>query len=180
MQTATAELTTPSEREIVLTRVFDAPRSLVFDAATKPELLKRWLTAPGRSMTVCEVNLKVGGAYRFVWSDSGKTGSGKKDVGMRGVYREILPPERVVRTEAWEDWDAGETLVTTVLLEECGRTRLTITVLFPSQEVRDAVLNSGIRQGAAENFDKLAEVLASQTGSGTRSQVNTKQREQPE
>ncbi len=153
--TETLQITTPTEREVVLTRDFDAPRTLVFDAFTKPELLKRWLGAPGRSLEVCEIDLQVGGAYHFVWR-----GSGKKDVGMRGVYREVAPPGRIVRTEAWEDWDAGETLVTAALVEHGGRTTLTTTVLFPSRGVRDAVLKSGLERGASENFDKLAELLA--------------------
>jgi len=80
---------------------------------------------------------------------------------MRGVYREIARPEPLVRTESWEDWDAGESLVTTLLEERDGKTTLTETVFFPSQEVRDAVLESGLKRGAAENFDKLAECLAS-------------------
>lgn len=150
-------LTTPTDREVVMTRVFDAPRILVFDAVTKPHLLKRWLIAPGRVMEVCEIDLKVGGAYRFVWR-----GPGRKDVGMYGIYREIAAPERFVRTEAWEDWKAGETLVTTTLAERDGKTTLATTVLFPSREVRDAVLNSGLRKGADEGFDKLAELLAEQ------------------
>jgi uncharacterized protein YndB with AHSA1/START domain len=131
---------------------------MVFDATTKPELLKRWLVAPGRLLEVCEIDLKVGGGYHFVWR-----GPGKKDVGMHGVYREIAPPERFVRTEAWEDWDAGETLVTTVLTEAAqgGKTTLTATVLFPSQEVRDAVLKSGMERGAVEAYNKLAAMLAS-------------------
>src|SRR5258705_3366054 len=102
----TLKLTTPTEREVVLTRVFNASRELVFEACTVPALLMRWMEAPGRTMEVCEIDLKVGGAYRFVWR-----GPGKPDVGMHGVYREVAPPERFVRTEAWEDWDAGELLV---------------------------------------------------------------------
>ncbi len=158
MTTATESLqvTTPTDCEIVMTRVFSAPRTLVFDAFTKPELLKRWQEAPGRLMEVCEIDLKVGGAYRFVWR-----GPGKKDVGMRGVYREVAPPERYVRTESWEDWDAGETLVTAILTEQRGQTTFTTTVLFPSQEVRDEVLKSGLKQGAGASFDKLANLLAS-------------------
>jgi uncharacterized protein YndB with AHSA1/START domain len=151
----TLRITTPTEREVVVTRVFDAPRSLVFDAWTRPELLKRWLEAPGRSMAICEIDLKVGGAYRFLWK-----GPNKKDVGMYGVYREIVRPERLVRTESWEDWDAGESLVTVVLEERGGKTTFTETVLFPSREVRDSVLESGLQQGAAENFDRLAAHLA--------------------
>ena len=152
----TLEVTTPTEREVVLTRAFDAPRRLVFDAMTRPELLKRWLGAPGRTLEVCETDLTAGGAYRYVWR-----GPGKRDVGMHGVHREVVSPERIVRTEAWEDWDAGETVVTAVLVEQRGRTTLTSTVLFPSQEVRDTVLKSGLKSGADENYDKLAELLAS-------------------
>lgn len=154
--TETLQLTTPTDREVVMTRVFDAPRALVFDAFTKPDLLKRWMEAPGRTMEVCDLDLKVGGAFRFVWR-----GPGKKDVGMYGEYREVAPPDRLVRTEAWEDWDAGVSLVTTVLTEQSGKTTLTVTVLFPSKEVRDAVLKSGMANGAGESFDKLAEYLAS-------------------
>jgi uncharacterized protein YndB with AHSA1/START domain len=157
----TLDITTPTPREVVLTRVFDAPRSLVFDACTTCELLKRWLAAPGRTLDVCEIDLKAGGAYHFVWR-----GPGKKDVGMLGVYRELVRPERFVRTEAWEDWDAGESLDTTVLTEQNGKTTLTITMLFPSQEVRDAVLASGLKHGAGENYDRLAELLASTLARG--------------
>lgn len=107
-----------------MTRAFDAPRSLVFDALIRPELLERWLAAPGRSLAVCEIDFRVGGAYHFVWRGPGKT-----DVGTRGVYREIVPPERIVNNEAWEDWDAGEMLVTTQLAEVGGKTLLTSTVL---------------------------------------------------
>lgn len=152
----TVTITTPTDREVVITRVFDAPRALVFDALTKPELLERWLTAPGRSLAICEIDLRVGGAYRQVWR-----GSGKKDVGTRGVYLEIVVPERIVSTEAWEDWDAGETLVTTVLVERAGKTTLTSTSRFPSREVRDMVLKSGMEPNANEVYGKLAEVLAS-------------------
>jgi uncharacterized protein YndB with AHSA1/START domain len=154
--TETLHIATPTDREVVLTRVFDAPRNLVFDASTKPELLKRWLIAPGRTLEICDLDLRVGGAFRFVWR-----GPGKADVGMYGTYHEVTPPERFVRTEAWEDWDAGETLVTTELIEQNGQTTLTSRVLFPSQEVRDAVLKAGLKHGAAEGFDKLAEYLAS-------------------
>jgi uncharacterized protein YndB with AHSA1/START domain len=152
--TDSLKITIPTDREVVLTRVFNAPRRLVFDALTRPELLKRWLTAPGRSLEVCEIDLRVGGAYRYVFR-----GPGKKDVGLRGVYREIVPSERLATTETWEDWDAGETLATTVLTEQDGKTTFTETMLFPSQEVRDTVLKSGLQRGASENYDRLAEVL---------------------
>jgi uncharacterized protein YndB with AHSA1/START domain len=152
--TGTLKVTTPTDREIVMTRVFDAPRRLVFDAFTKPELLKRWFGPRGWSLVVCEVDLKVGGTFRFVLR-----GPDGREMGMRGVYREIVPPERSVHTESFDDYP-GESQVTTVLAEQGGKTTLTATVLYPSREVRDAVLQSGMEHGAAESYDKLAELLA--------------------
>ena len=149
------KVTTPSDREIVLTRVFDAPRRLVWDAFTKPELLQRWFGPRGWSLVVCEVELKVGGGFRFVLR-----GPDGRDMGMRGVYREIVPPERSIHTETFDDFP-GESEVTTVLVEQDGKTTFTATVLYPSQEVRDAVIKSGMEHGAAESYDKLAELLAS-------------------
>ena len=120
--TEDVKISTPTDREVVVTRTFDAPRTLVFDAYTQPELLKRWYGAPGRSLVVCEVDLRVGGAYRFLWR-----GEGKSDVGMRGVHREVVRPERLVRTERWEDWDAGEIIETVTFTEHAGQTVLTST-----------------------------------------------------
>jgi uncharacterized protein YndB with AHSA1/START domain len=157
--TGALKVTVPSDREIVLTRAFDAPRSAVFDALTKPELLKRWLLGPpGWSMPVCETEPKVGGAYRFVWrSDSDAT-----EMGVRGVYREVAPPGHLVHTERFdEDWTGGETLVTTVLTEQGGRTTLTVTILYSSREARDAARGTGMEQGVAASYDRLAELLAS-------------------
>jgi uncharacterized protein YndB with AHSA1/START domain len=156
--TGTLQITTPSEREIVMSRVFDAPRSLVFDAWTKPELLKRWLGVRGGwSMVICEVDLRVGGAYRFVWR-----GPDGAEMGMGGVYREIVAPERLVATESFDDhWYPGEAVDTTVLVEEGGKTTATTTVLYESEEIRDAVLESGMARGVAESYDMLAEYLAS-------------------
>ena len=153
--TGTLKVTTPTDREIVLTRVFDAPRRLVFDAFTKPELLQRWFGPHGWSMPVCEVDLRVGGGFRFVLR-----GPDGKDLGMRGIYREIEPPERSVHTESFDDYP-GESQVTGVWVEQGGKTTLTVTVLYPSREVRDAVIQSGMGHGAAESYDKLAELLAS-------------------
>jgi len=151
--TGTLKVTVPSDREITLTRVFDAPRQLVFDAFSKPELLKRWFGPRGWSLITCEVDLRVGGGFRFVLS-----GPGGKEMGMRGVYREITPPERSVHMESYDDFP-GESQVTTVLTEESGKTTMTATVLYPSREVRDAVIKSGMEHGAAESYDKLAELL---------------------
>jgi uncharacterized protein YndB with AHSA1/START domain len=153
--TGTLKVTTPSEREIVLTRVLDAPRSVVFDCLTKPDLLKRWFGPRGWSLDVCEVDLKVGGKWRFVLR-----GPDGAKMGMSGVYREITRPEGEVHTESFDDYP-GESLVTCVLVEENGKTTLTGTVLYESQEIRDIVIRSGMEHGAAETYDKLAEYLAS-------------------
>ena len=153
--TGTLKVTTPTDREIVLTRVFDAPRHLVFDAFSKPELLKRWFGPRGWSLVVCEVDLRVGGGFRFVLR-----GPGGKEMGMRGVYRELAPPDRSVHMESFDDFPGEPAQVTTVLVEEDGKTTLTATVLSPSREVRDAMIQSGMEHGAAESYDKLAELLA--------------------
>jgi uncharacterized protein YndB with AHSA1/START domain len=153
--TGTLQVTTPSDREIVLTRVFDAPRHLVFEAFTKPELLKRWFGPRGFSLVVCEVDFRVGGGFRFVLR-----GPDGKEMGMRGVYCEIVPPERSVHMESFDDYP-GESQVTAVFVEQGGKTTLTATVLYPSREVRDIVLKSGMEHGAAETYDRLAEMLSS-------------------
>jgi len=109
-------------------------------------------------MIVCKVDLRVGGAYRYVWRHTNGD-----EIGMHGVYREIVPPERCVNTESFEGCDAratAESLVTTVLVEQGGKTMFTARVLYPSQEVRDAVIKSGMERGAAANYDRLAELLA--------------------
>jgi uncharacterized protein YndB with AHSA1/START domain len=146
----------PTDQELVMTRAFQAPRELVFDALTRPELLQRWYGAEGWTLVVCEIDLRVGGAWRFVSRQPGG-----KEVGQRGVYREVVRPERLVNTESWEDWNPGELLVTTVLQEREGWTTLTSTVRFPSKEVRDMLLESGMTNGLGEHYDKLAGYLAS-------------------
>ena len=154
----TLQVTTPSEREIAMTRVFDAPRHLVFEAYTKPELVKRWLgVRNGWSLDVCEIDLRVGGRYRYVWR-----GTNGKEMGMGGVYLEIERPERIVATEAFdESWSPGEAVGTVFFSEQGGRTTLTLSVLYESREARDAVLRTPATEGIGESFDKLAEVLAS-------------------
>ena len=153
--TGTLQVATPSDREIVLTRVFDAPRRMVFDALTRADLLTRWFGPRGWSLVVCDVDLRVGGTWRFVLR-----GPDGREMGMRGVYRELAPPDRSVHTESFDDYP-GESLNTLVLVEDRGKTTLTITVLYQSQEIRDAVIKSGMEHGAAECYDKLAEMLAS-------------------
>jgi uncharacterized protein YndB with AHSA1/START domain len=153
--TGTLQVTTPSDREIVMTRVFDAPRSMVYDAFTRPELLKRWFGPRGWSLEVCEIDLRVGGKWRFVLR-----GPDGAEMGMSGVYRELVPPERSVHVERFDDYP-GESLVTAVLVEKGGKTTMTATILYESQEIRDAVIRSGMEHGAAESYDKLAEMLGS-------------------
>ncbi len=153
--TATFRLTTPSDREIVLTREFDAPRHLVFRALTTPALLERWLGPRDWILASCEIDLRVGGAWRQV--HRGPDGS---EMGMRGVYREVSPPNRLVTTEAFDGWEDGEATVTTTLAERAGRTTMTTTVLYPSREVRDGMLSTDMARGAGEGYDRLEELLA--------------------
>jgi uncharacterized protein YndB with AHSA1/START domain len=156
-------VTTPSDREIAMTRVFDAPRHLVFAAYTTPELLKRWLGVHGGwTLAVCDIDLRVGGAYRYVWR--GQDGA---EMGMGGVYREIVVPERIVTTEKFDrSWYPGEAVGTLVLVERDGRTTLTLTVRYESRAARDAVLESPMEQGVAAGFDTLAQLLAQSVGEG--------------
>ena len=153
------KVTTPSDREIAMSRVFDAPRDLVFDAYTKPELLKRWLGVQrGWSLAVCEIDLRVGGAYRYVWR-----GPDRPDMGMRGVFREVVRPARIVATEKFdESWYPGEAVSTMTLVEQGSRTTLTLTVRYESQAARDAVLKTPMAEGVGAGFDKLAEMLETQ------------------
>jgi uncharacterized protein YndB with AHSA1/START domain len=151
---AATTLTTPSDREIVITRVVAAPRRLVFEAYTKPEHLPHWMLAEGWIMPVCEIDLRPGGAWHFVWRRA--DGS---EMEMRGVYREVVPPERLVSTESWGgDWP--ETLNTLVLSEEDGKTTITQRVLYPSKEARDAALKTGMQEGMTESFNRLDEYIA--------------------
>jgi uncharacterized protein YndB with AHSA1/START domain len=147
------------EREIVMTRVFAATRDLLFDALTKPELLKRWLLGPpGWSMPICEVDLKVGGSYRYVWRNEDG-----REMGVGGKYREIVRPERIAHSEKFDQaWYPGEAIVTTTLIEKAGSTTLTTTMLMESREARDEVLESGMESGVAASYDRLEEILSSQ------------------
>jgi uncharacterized protein YndB with AHSA1/START domain len=156
---ATLQITAAGEREIVVTRVFDAPRSLVWEAHTRPELLKKWLLGPdGWALVVCDVDLRVGGAYRWVWRKE-KTG---KDMGLGGVYREVVAPERLVSTERFDDpWYPGEGLNTLVLTEKGGKTTLVQTTLYESREARDGVLQSRMEEGMVASYDRLERLLES-------------------
>ncbi len=152
------KVTPRGDREIVMTRAFDAPRTMVFDAYTKPELVRRWLLGPGGwSMPVCEIDLRVGGAYRYVWRND----SNGAEMALGGMYREIVVPERVVATEKFDQaWYQGEALGTLVLTEQGGKTTVTQKMLYQSQETRDTVLKSGMEKGVKASYDRLAELLA--------------------
>ncbi|HWQ12603.1 MAG TPA: SRPBCC family protein [Roseiflexaceae bacterium] len=152
---AATTVTLPSDREIRITRAINAPRRLVFEAYTCPAHLPHWMLGPeGWTMPVCEVDLRPGGAWRFVWCRA--DGS---ELEMQGVYREIAPPERLVSTESWGgDWP--DMLNTLLLSEEGGRTTITHQLLFPSQEARDAALRTGMQEGMSESFDRLEAYLA--------------------
>ena len=156
--TAMLNVQAQGDREIVMTRLFNAPPSLVFDAWTKPELLMRWFGGPeGWSLSVCEVDLRVGGRYRFVTRHVEG-----EEMGWGGVYREIVFPERLVSTEVFdESWYAGEALVTMVFSPQDGKTALTMTVLYESRDARDTALASGMEEGFAENLRRLDAFLAS-------------------
>ena len=145
------------EREILMTRAFDAPRQLVFDAYTKPELLKRWLYGlEGWTLAVCEIDLRVGGRYRYVWQGPGM------EMGMGGEYREIVVPERIVATEKFDQaWYPGEAVGTIVLTERAGTTTLTQTMQYESRSARDGVLKSPMESGVAMSYDRLENLLAS-------------------
>jgi uncharacterized protein YndB with AHSA1/START domain len=151
--------TTPSDREILGTRVVDAPRELVWEAWTNPEHVPHWLLGPeGWTMPVCEIDLRPGGAWHFVWRRSDGT-----EMEMRGEYREVEPPERLVHTESWGgDWP--ETLNTLILSEEDGKTTMAQTILYPSKEARDEALATGMTKGASISFERLDEYLRTMAG----------------
>lgn len=150
-------VTLPSDREIALARSFDAPRHLVFKALTTPDLLKQWLTgAPGWTMEVCEIDLQVGGVYRFVWRSPEGV-----EMGMGGVYLEVVAPERYSGTEVFDQaWYDGEAIATTVLTDQGNTTDLSITVRYDSKEIRDAVLQSPMADGMSASYEQLAKLLS--------------------
>jgi uncharacterized protein YndB with AHSA1/START domain len=154
--TQTLQLTTRGDREIVMIRIFDAPRTLVWDAFTRPELLKRWLYGPADwSLPICERGQNIGDPYRYVWH-----GPKGQEMAAGGVIREIVPPERLVVTERFDEaWYPGEAIITIVLSEMNGRTTLTQTLYYESREARDIVLKSGMEVGLGMSFDRLADML---------------------
>ena len=149
------KITRPSAQEIRMTRLFDAPRELVFEAMTKPEHIRKWwgILDDGYSVPVCEMDLRPGGKWRFV-------GAGPKGQSpdFYGEVREVTPPERIVYTEIFAPFPDVESVVTSVLTEEGGKTRLTVSCEYPSQQVRDMVVSTGMERGAAISYDRLEEV----------------------
>lgn len=159
----TLTITAHGDRELVMTRDLDAPRRLVWQALTRPELLKRWLGVHnGWTLAVCEIDLRVGGAYRYVWR-----GPDGMEMGMGGIYREIVEPERIVSTEQFDQsWYPGGAVGTMVLSEHAGRTTMTTTMLYDSREAREAVLQSPMESGMAAGYNALEAVLAAMAAEG--------------
>lgn len=151
------KLTTPNEREIQVQRDFHAPRTLVFDAFTKPELVSRWLLGPpGWTMPLCEIDLKVGGTYRYLWRHE----PDGQEMGLGGEFREVIAPARLVATERFDQsWYPGDALDTTEFVEEGPITRVTITILYESMEARDTARRSGMEHGMAAGYERLERLL---------------------
>jgi uncharacterized protein YndB with AHSA1/START domain len=153
-------VTTPSEQEIRMTRIFDAPRDLVFEAMTRPEHVRRWwgCLGDGYSVPVCEIDLRVGGAWRFVNRHP------KGEAAFHGEYTEIAPPSRLVFTEIFEEFPDTVSVVSTDFADESGKTRMTVSVRYPSREVRDIVLSTGMANGAAISYDRLEDLVVALRG----------------
>lgn len=150
------DVTTPNDREVRVTRVFDAPRTLIFSCHTEPDLVRRWMLGPpGWSMPVCEIDLRVGGQYRYMWRND----ADGSEFGMDGEYREIAAPERLVNIERFE---GNEALCTLTLTEHAGRTTLTQTMQFATREARDQALQSGMTDGMATSYDRLETLMNEQ------------------
>ena len=155
----TAVVTLPSDTEILIRREFDAPKHLVYKAFTTPELIKRWWSAKRGEVTLVEVDLRVGGKWRFVMVTEGGF-----EVGFHGEYREIIPNEMIVNTEVYEGVPGGDenaAVNTTRFVEEAGRTTLTVLVTMPTKEGRDMILESGMEAGMQDAYDLLEEVAIS-------------------
>ena len=155
-----AKVALPADEQILITREFDAPRELVYKAWTTPELVKRWWHANRGELTVAEIDLRVGGSWRYVM-----TACGGFEVGFHGEFREIVPNERLVSTEVWEGDESGyptePALNTTSFTEVEGRTTLTLLVEAPSKEIRDAIIASGMEDGLQDALDLLEQVAIS-------------------
>jgi uncharacterized protein YndB with AHSA1/START domain len=144
------------DREVVITRGFAAPSKSVFTALTKPELLREWLLGPpGWTMPVCDVDLRKGGTYRYVWRNEEGV-----EMGMGGVYKEVRRPDYMIHTEQFDQpWYPGQAVITTILIEKDGITNLTGTVLYETKEARDTVLKSPMEKGVASSYKRLDDLL---------------------
>jgi uncharacterized protein YndB with AHSA1/START domain len=148
---------TPTDTELVTTRWFNAPRALVFDMWTKPEHVRKWLLGPeGWTMPVCEIDLRPGGPWRFVWRQGDDAAT---EFGMYGEYVEVDPPHRVSNTEHWGP-ELPPSMNVLVLEEKGGRTLMTLTTTYASKEARDAALGTGMTDGMTASFDRLEDYLA--------------------
>ncbi|GLC25746.1 SRPBCC family protein [Roseisolibacter agri] len=156
----TLDVTLPSDREIRVTRTFDAPRAVVFACHTEPDLVRRWLLGPpGWSMPVCDIDLREGGQYRYVW----RSDADGSEFGFRGEFREIVAPERVVHTERPDAAaNMGDALCTLTLVERDGRTTLTQTMRFDTPAIRDQALQTGMTDGMGASYDRLERELLQQ------------------
>jgi uncharacterized protein YndB with AHSA1/START domain len=149
-----ARVTLPTDEQILITREFDAPRDLVYKAYTTPDLVSRWWHANRGEITLCEIDLRVGGGWRYVM-----TARGGFEVGFHGEYQEIVPNERIVFTETYEGMpEAGATTNILTLTEKDGRTTLTLLIEHPTQETRDMHINSGMEAGMQEAMDHLEQI----------------------
>jgi uncharacterized protein YndB with AHSA1/START domain len=165
MMSTKVEVTTPSEREIRVTRAFDAPPGLVFECHTQPALVQRWLLGPpGWSMPVCEIDLRAGGRYHYLW----RSADTNREFGVQGLFREVHPPDRTVTVETM-DGVPGEAVCTTTFAASGDGTLLTFTIQFESQELRDRALESGMTDGMSMSYDRLEEVWKRERSFGTRS-----------
>jgi uncharacterized protein YndB with AHSA1/START domain len=155
-KTGVTTYATPSDRELVITRVVKAPRRIVFDAYTTPRHLQQWLLGPeGWTMPICEIDLRPGGAFRYVWRKEGGA-----EMTIAGSVREVVPPERLVTTESWgPEWP--ETVNTVVFTEADGHTTIMLTVHYPSKAARDSALQTGMKEGMEQGFARLDALLRS-------------------
>ena len=155
-RSGSAEVTLPSDTEILITRKFDAPADLVFDVWTTPEHVRNWWGWETDQMRVCEIDLRVGGTYRFVAGDD------DREVAFRGVYREIERPHRLVASEVYEPYPESESVNTLTLEESDGVTTMTILVTHLTKEARDATIDSGMERGLQHSLDRVDRVLATE------------------
>jgi uncharacterized protein YndB with AHSA1/START domain len=159
-----AQVTLPSEREVQVTRSFRAPRALVYKAYTEPELVKRWLASPGWSMPVCEMDVRVGGRYRWRWRND----ADGNEFGFAGTFREVQPASRLVHTEGYDpgtfggEYPGNEAIVTVTFSEQGGVTTVTTLIDFGSKEARDAAMSTGMTDGMEQSYQLLDQLLNSQ------------------